>query len=249
MHNQTYVKVFGEGLINREYQYKIGLNDLDKPFETEGNCVPGGLYFTNLENLQYHLHNGSIIKQVKIPEFDTQGNKVQMVKCHDKYRASCIEVLDYTYTFDELIPKYITLSDLVMDWACLFNNVRIFKMCIDNSIEITMTHMDNAIYNGYYDIFKLCLDNGYKLNYTDITSVVFYNRIDMLKTCLEYDNEVHMTVNTMKNMIENNHPMIIEMFSIYLQYRKLPKYMISYISKYGSKELQELQELTKLNPN
>jgi hypothetical protein len=36
---------------HNDYQYKDGLNILDKPFEKECSCVKGGLYFSDRENI------------------------------------------------------------------------------------------------------------------------------------------------------------------------------------------------------
>ena len=33
------------------YQYKDGLNILQEPFAETGSCVPGGFYFTDIDNI------------------------------------------------------------------------------------------------------------------------------------------------------------------------------------------------------
>ena len=38
----------------RDFQYVLGLNILDKPFQQHGSCVEGGLYFCDFEYLCDH---------------------------------------------------------------------------------------------------------------------------------------------------------------------------------------------------
>jgi hypothetical protein len=89
-----YVKVMNRNLIHNGYQYEIGLNDLDKCFEKNGSCVKGGLYVTNVENVSSFFHFGDLVYIVKIPEFDSKGNKVEWVIDPDgnKFRSTCIEL-------------------------------------------------------------------------------------------------------------------------------------------------------------
>ena len=44
---------------------------------------------------------GDMIYKVIIPEFDSKGNKTQIVKLDNKYRASCLELTDNCYTIKD----------------------------------------------------------------------------------------------------------------------------------------------------
>nr|URM61925.1 ankyrin repeat domain containing protein [Mimivirus sp.] len=84
--NNTYCKVLSSNFNQKGYQYNEGLNVLDKPFESTGSCVPGGLYFTNTENIFKFINYGIYLVKVTIPE------DAQMVKDpdNDKWRADKI---------------------------------------------------------------------------------------------------------------------------------------------------------------
>ena len=43
---KIYYKITNKKECHNDFQYVDGLNVLDKPFEVEGSCVVGGLYFT-----------------------------------------------------------------------------------------------------------------------------------------------------------------------------------------------------------
>jgi hypothetical protein len=87
--SKTYYKLTTKDEIHHDHQYKEGLNKLNKPFEREGECVPGGLYFVDKENLHilydYGRSNFEWIREVIIPE-DAQV----VVGGEGKYRADKI---------------------------------------------------------------------------------------------------------------------------------------------------------------
>ena len=97
-------KVLNSNFNQRGYQYKLGLNKLDKPFEKEGSCVAGGLYYTNLENISRFFEGyGNIVCQVTIPEDAeyVQDSNEDIIK----FRASEL-ILSNPLSIPDFIMKY-----------------------------------------------------------------------------------------------------------------------------------------------
>ena len=87
--NKVYVKVTNERENHNGYQYQDGLNILDKPFEAQGSCAPGGLYFTTIENIHKFYNYGINIRIVKMP-INHPDFKVVRDPSGDKWRANMI---------------------------------------------------------------------------------------------------------------------------------------------------------------
>jgi hypothetical protein len=83
---KIYVKITNTEECHNNFQYQSGLNVLDKPFEKEGSCVPGGFYFTDLENVHHFYHYGVWLRIVKIPD-DAQVVEDPDDSCGKKWRT------------------------------------------------------------------------------------------------------------------------------------------------------------------
>ena len=59
--NYKAVKIIGNNRNN--YHYHLGLNTDSIPFQPNGNCQPGGLYFTDEQYLHYFM-NGNYGDQI-----------------------------------------------------------------------------------------------------------------------------------------------------------------------------------------
>ena len=117
---QTYYKVTNCLEIHNGYVYKDGLNILDKPFEKEGTCVKGGLYFTKLKYIDLYYGFGVNLREVTLPDSDPD---FLMVKDPEgkKYRANKIILGEKYSLFD---PKTYKLFDLdVVKNTFLINHV------------------------------------------------------------------------------------------------------------------------------
>ena len=75
MDNKKYYKVTSENECHQGYQYTDGLNILDKPFEKEGSCVPGGLYFTNLDHIAKFSTFGVWLREVENTKRCSNGSR------------------------------------------------------------------------------------------------------------------------------------------------------------------------------
>ena len=70
--NTKYYKITNHLEKHHGYQYQDGLNILDKPFEEEGKCVPGGLYFTTIEHIPNFYSYGVYLREIFLPQDDPE---------------------------------------------------------------------------------------------------------------------------------------------------------------------------------
>lgn len=80
------------------FQYRIGLNVLVQPFNPDGNCLGGGLYFCKFENVidWLHLYNNGIICEVYIPK------NALVCEQKNKYKADRI-IIENPISIEEFI--------------------------------------------------------------------------------------------------------------------------------------------------
>jgi ankyrin repeat protein len=100
--NTSYVKVMKTNYNHKHFQYKEGLNILDKPFQKEGSGVPGGLYYTTLEHVHNFYQYGNWIVKV-IPDGDI------FVDIDNKHRTDRLIVTSKRYNLNDL-STYTTLG-------------------------------------------------------------------------------------------------------------------------------------------
>ena len=72
-YSKTYYKVLNEKENHHGFQYKDGLNILDKKFDNPDEpCSTGGLYFVDIDHLPLMFNYGDHIREIKIPD----GSKI-----------------------------------------------------------------------------------------------------------------------------------------------------------------------------
>jgi hypothetical protein len=86
---QKFYKITNEKETHKGFKYKTGLNIDTVPFEKEGSCVSGGLYFTTAENLHKFYHYGVYIRSVFIP-WEDPGLQIVKDPDGDKWRANIL---------------------------------------------------------------------------------------------------------------------------------------------------------------
>lgn len=83
------------------FQYKDGLNILDKKFDSneKSSCSPGGLYFTTKEYISNFYNYGCNLRRIELP-FNDPDFKMVKDPCGDKWRANKI-ILKEKYSLDD----------------------------------------------------------------------------------------------------------------------------------------------------
>jgi hypothetical protein len=94
-----YVKFFPENLTLNEFKYNLGRNVDIIEFNPIPQCVAGGLYYTDFENMAQFTSYGSIIGIVKIDD------GIPIVKINtNTYKSPEINILEF-YDFEEFISN------------------------------------------------------------------------------------------------------------------------------------------------
>ena len=129
--NRTYLKVTNYLEIHNEYIYKSGLNILDKEFEENGSCVPGGLYFTTAEHIHEFYEWGCNLRVITLPTTDPN---FRMVRDGNKFRANMIILGNKYSLFDDFTYKLFNLKPLtpnqIIEIMCSSDDVDVLEMCI-----------------------------------------------------------------------------------------------------------------------
>jgi len=83
-------------MCNRKLQLKVGLNTDTIPFNTEGDCVPSGIYYCDAKVVMtWRILDYTHLCTVEIPD------DAQTVKFSKKYRSDKIIILDIPVPFEE----------------------------------------------------------------------------------------------------------------------------------------------------
>ncbi|BCS82760.1 putative ankyrin repeat protein [Cotonvirus japonicus] len=196
--NQKFYKFINENWIQRDYLYKEGLNVLDKPFEPHGHCVPGGLYFTDIENILEFLDYGMRLVEVTIP-FDAQIVEDNMFLPRkwraDKIFVKNIGLITEINTIKFLIEREVSIIEHIGElYNCSLrkNNYEFLKYlvknfpcsCLQNNINLTiLSYFDN--YKG--KIKRLLIKYGANINSFFLYHVVALENLNLTKTIIKYD--------------------------------------------------------------
>jgi len=190
-----YFKITNRKEIHHDFPYKDGLNILDKPFETEGSCVEGGLYFTMIEYLHQYYEYGIYIREIFLPETDPD---FQMVRDPngDKWRANKI-ILGNRYSL--LDPETYNIFGLdiernspVVDIASKYGSILLLEWYKKNKSTTKLKHtsmsMDDASGKGHVDVLQWWLDSELKLKFTNdaLINAAEKGRIDVLNWWKKY---------------------------------------------------------------
>jgi len=161
-----YFKITNQDECHHGYQYQTGLNILDKPFEMEGSCVPGGLYFTDLENLHKFYGYGVWLRVVIIP-----GNAVMVEDpSGGKWRADKIILGHKHALFDVETIKKFNLEVNEHFIACASGGGHVDALEWWKSSGLELKYSSDAMYwaseNGHVDVLEWWKSSGLPLKYT-----------------------------------------------------------------------------------
>lgn len=217
----TFYKVMSINFNQKGYQYHEGLNILDKPFESTGSCVPGGLYFTNIENIFKFINYGVYLVKVTVPE------DAQMVKDpnNDKWRADKIIISDKKDLFEIDTIKYLIENGadikrdyhFVLDFA-INNNLHnmleyILTICKDIKINLSVPSV-LPIYST--NMAKVLINHKAKLSTYFVNQIIEHYDLEIIKIIVKQDDPTGLIyyiynmavkindVNIVKILYENN---------------------------------------------
>uniref|UniRef100_A0A6C0E5W6 Ankyrin repeat protein n=1 Tax=viral metagenome TaxID=1070528 RepID=A0A6C0E5W6_9ZZZZ len=156
-----HVKITNENECHYGFQYKTGLNTLDKYFDKSGSCVAGGFYITDLDNVDKFYYKGVWLRIIEIPK----GAK--SVKDPD-------DVHGEKWRLDKIILK---------NKYPLYNLETIKKF----NLKITNYYITEVCKRGHIDILEWYLINNpsFKFSNQILNETIKCGQIKTLEWCRE----------------------------------------------------------------
>jgi hypothetical protein len=172
-HEKIYVKITNKEECHNGFQYQPGLNILQEPFQVEGSCVPGGFYYTDLENIHYFYDYGIWLWIVEIPD-DAQvvedphktfgqkwrTDKIILSQKYSLYDVETVKKFNLKIT-DEYIKLAIHSSDTI---------INLLQWLIDTKdqtflqLQYTTHILDSASRYGYANLLEWWINSGLPVN-------------------------------------------------------------------------------------
>lgn len=215
---RTYYKITNKNENHRGFVYKTGLNKLDKPFakKDQGDCVAGGLYFTDKTHLHFWYDFGVNIREVAVP-VDAQfvklfgkyrADKIVFKKKHPLYSVSTVELFKLKIT-NTYVRKYLHNSvDSTEDQVKFLKKHKIFA----NSLYITHINGGHTLLSALlaadvftentvcrllysactFTLFKTDVTAKYLSNYLLMSPDHTYTQIKFLKKHKKIANKIEL---------------------------------------------------------
>jgi len=167
-----YYKITNQDENHHGFQYKNGMNILIEPFVDEGSCIPGGLYFTGIENILHFVRYGVYLREVTLPTNDID---FKMVVDKNKWRANKI-IFGKKYDLRNINTwKYLEKNGAdinkhvkyVLRWAVKNNFFNVLRYLINKGIDINVHNgyaIRTAVQFNHLKIVVYLLDNGADVN-------------------------------------------------------------------------------------
>ena len=172
-HEKIYVKITNKEECHNGFQYQPGLNILQEPFQVEGSCVPGGFYYTDLENIHHFYDYGVWLWIVEIPDdaqvvedpHETSGqkwrtDKIILSQKYSLYDVDTVKKFNLKIT-DEYIKLAIHSSDTI---------INLLQWLIDTKDQTLLslqykTHiLESASKHGYVNVLEWWFKSGLSVN-------------------------------------------------------------------------------------
>jgi ankyrin repeat protein len=169
LNNKLFFKITNTEENHNGFQYVDGLNILDKEFEEEGSCVPGGLYFTDVEHifefLDYGIHLREIILPFNDPNFKCvkdEANKwrANMIILGKKYDLCSVDTFKYLIS---LGADFKADNNHAIEWASENGHLEIVKYLVGLGANFRAGNnyaIRFASENGHLEVVKFLVDIG-----------------------------------------------------------------------------------------
>lgn len=161
-----YFKITNQEENHYGFQYYDGLNILDKLFNEEGSCVPGGLYFTDNNNICRFLGYGIHLREIHLPLNDPdfkmvldpgynkwRANKIILGK---KYFLGDIQTFEYLKSID---ADFNIANSFPIRWAAENGYLEVVKYLAKNGADIEMA-FKRAVFDGHLKTIKILIEMG-----------------------------------------------------------------------------------------
>jgi hypothetical protein len=169
-----YLKILKGKENHNGLQYHTGLVKDILPFEPEGSCVSGGIYFTTPKHICKFLGYGVWVREVTIP------NRARMVQDPegDKWRANKVVLgtrkhLGKVTTWKWLVENGTDIHagcDWALRNAASRGHLEIVKYLVDNGANIHACNnsaLRSSAENGYLAVVKYLVEHGADIHACD----------------------------------------------------------------------------------
>lgn len=203
--NKTYYKIIRQDLLHYDFRYKLGLNVDHIKFNPTYTCQPGGLYFTDADNINQFLSYGELLAEISIPE------DAQVYQESNKWKADKFIILSMTPVAEHLLfrDKIFGLEDVrkngdllqfiknQTDEICLAavrNNGRALQYVTNQTNEICLAAVQETGFALQYvknQTWEICLaavqETGFALQYvTNQTDEICLAAVKRYGSALSY---------------------------------------------------------------
>ena len=157
--NKFYYKILNQTMKHYDFQYQLGLNIDTIPFNPSGSCKPGGLYFTDLENVFDYMNYGTLIAKIRIPKKAKVHTDTDNM--YTKYKADMIYIVSITPLED-----FQSLFDSKTVDQILVRSFNLLQYVKDQTDEICKSLLKQDPYaiqyirNQTFELCKLAIDGN-----------------------------------------------------------------------------------------
>ena len=175
-----YLKITNEKENHHGLQYHDGLNIDFIPFEREGSCCPGGIYFTTPEYICGFVNIGVYVREVTIPDgadmvMDPEGCKWRTSKVILGPRKDLRDVETWKWLV-EIGANIHDFHECALSWSCANGYIEVVRYLIENGADINSRDDEPLFYacaNGYIEVVRYLIENGANINSRDGCDSVF----------------------------------------------------------------------------
>jgi ankyrin repeat protein len=198
----TYYKITNKTETHHGLKYKTGLNVDPLPFNPRGDCTPGGIYYTDAENILYFLDYGPWIREVILPKdaqvYQNHGLpkkwKADKVKLGPRHKWCSLEIIK------KLIKEGADIhidDDYVLRLAAESGHLDVVKYLIKNGADIHARDdyaLGWAVSNDYLDVVKYLIKNGADIHARDDCALRYAasnGHLSVVKYLVEKGADIH----------------------------------------------------------
>ena len=207
---------------HHNFQYIDGLNILKEPFAETGSCVPGGLYFTDANNIFEFLDYGVYLREITLP-FNDPNFKI--VQDGTKWRANKI-ILGKRYnlwekeTFEYLVSMGADVhahNDLAIGYASEGGHLDIVKCLVSIGADIRAGDdyaVRSASRNCHLDVVKFLVSEGANIhakNEYAVKSASENGHLDIVECLVSLGSDIHADNDyAFRSASENGHLEVVK---------------------------------------
>jgi hypothetical protein len=217
-----YFKIFNEQDNHNNFQFQNGLNIDSQEFNSDPDkkCVPGGLYFSNENNILDFLEYGDFIREVEIPADETN-----ILHLENKSRAKSLFLhpkkdLRKLETWLWLKEKNVNLRvgyDNALLWAARNGHLEIIKFLVKNGANVNARNdyaLRWAAIYGHLEVCQFFVKNGANVNARNDSALRWAAEKGHLEVCqflVQNGANVHTDDDSaLRSAAENDHFEVVE---------------------------------------